>query len=433
MTVGHGTADGRVRQDLQTLLPNGKSIHAVSLRTPTGERRFPVDFLRDDVQPLPSTAWVAFHGEELGDSPAYAADLMRRLMLVRCNWLAQASLQFPERTDLVALAEQSHCRGLLFDGERICSQYLTPDSTTPPEALAQLTQSLHHLAERGLFTIVRFVLGYDTDDESVFERVARFCLEARIGLPLFSIVSPQPESPLFAALDQAGRLRHKDFTQYDGAHVVFQPKLMTPEALENGLHWARQHVYTIGAIWRRVFSWNPDVFQQLLTNYQQRRLFQHEPQGIYTEAMQLLRQLAQPIPVQEQGSFISPLKDAVGETKRQLHGALLRVRAVRDAHLHALTLRLEGVLDASGANEVLKRIHEAIRAGHQKVVLDLNGLELVSQTVLTRFLEENATALMALRGHVVFRHLRTALDAIKANLGGALPNAELFDLATEEG
>jgi hypothetical protein len=39
---------------------------------------------------------------------------------------------------------------------------------------------------------------------------------------------------------------------------------------------------------------------------------------------------------------------------------------------------------------------------------------------------------MALREHVVFRHLGAALDAIKANLGGVLPNAELFELVTEE-
>jgi hypothetical protein len=148
--------------------------------------------------------------------------------------------------------------------------------------------------------------------------------------------------------------------------------------------------------------------------------------------MRLLKQLSQPIAVREQASFISTLKDAVGQTTRHLHGALLRPRVIRDEPLKALTLRLEGVLDASSATEVLHRIHQAIRAGHQKVVLDLKGLELVSPTVITRFLEENAQALIALRDRVVFRHLRTALEAIKANLGGVLPNAHLFELVQEE-
>jgi hypothetical protein len=52
--------------------------------------------------------------------------------------------------------------------------------------------------------------------------------------------------------------------------------------------------------------------------------------------------------------------------------------------------------------------------------------------VITRFLEENAQTLAALRGQVSFCHLRTALEAVKTNLGGVLPNAHLLELAPEE-
>lgn len=420
------------RVDLAPLLPTRKNLHLVALRGPEGERRFPVDLIREEIRPLPSSAWVAFYGDAFGDPPTYAADLMRRLARAQCHWVAQASLRFVEKPSLVELARQSNCRALIFDGDQLSHEYLTTDATASPEALSQLAQSLRQLADNGLFSIIRFVFGYDTDDESIFERTVKFCLDARIGLPMFSAFTPQPDSALFLSLDQAGRLRHKDVSRYDGSHVVFQPKLMTPEALENGLHWARHQVYTPGAIWQRAFSWNGYPLQHLLANYQQRRAILREPHGVYTESMKLLHQLVQPIPVREQGSFVSTLKDAVGETKRQLHGALLHVGAIRDERLHALTLRLEGALDANSASEVLQRIHQAIRAGHQKVVLDLKGLESVSQTVITRFLQENAQTLEALRERVVFRHLRSVLDAMKTNLGGVLPNAELFDLVTEE-
>ena len=423
---------GYLRNDPTPSLLIQKPFHIAALQGPAGERRFPVDLIREEIQPLSPAAWVVLQGEDLGDSPAYAADLMRRLTYTTCNWVAQASLRFVEKPALIELARQSRCRGLIFDGEQIAHSYLTTETTVPPEKLVQLTQALRGLADNGVFSIVSFVFGYDTDDESVFERTARFCLDARIGLPLFSLLTPQPDTALFTALDRSGRLLHKDFSRYDGSHAVFRPQLMAPEALENGLHWTRQQTYSPSAIWRRVFSWTRYSIQQMLTNSHQRRLFAHAPRGVYTESMRLLRQLAQPIPVREQASFISTLKGAVGEKKRQLQGALLCVGAVRDEHLRALTLRLDGVLDASGATEILRRIHEAMRAGHQKIVLDLKGLESVSQTVITRFLEENASTLMALHGHVVFRHLHSALDAIKTNLGGVLPNAELFALATEE-
>lgn len=424
--------EGHNRSGWEHPVASSLPIHMVSLRGSQGERRLPIDIIKQDLRSLPATTWVAFHGDTLGEPLAYATDLIRRMGPLKQQWIAQASLTLAAKPELLHSARQNGCRALSFDGEQISAQYLTTETLVPQEALSDLAVSLRQLATHGILSVARFVFGYDTDDEGVFERTARFCLEARIGLPLFSVFTAHHQSALFLALEREGRLLHQDFSRYDGSQVVFQPKLMTPEALQNGLHWTRRQVYRQSAIWRRAFSWKDRSLHNLFANYEQRRLFRNDPPGVYTETMQLLSHLSRPIPVQEQTSFISTLKDAVGEKKRQLHGMLLCTRAIRNDQLKALTLRLEGVLDASSATEVLQRIHAAIRAGHQKIVLDLKGLELVSHTVITRFLEENAQTLVALRDRVVFRHLRTALDAIKTNLGGVLPNAELFELVTEE-
>jgi anti-anti-sigma regulatory factor len=321
---------------------------------------------------------------------------------------------------------------LIFNGVEIAARHLTSEPTSTTESLAQLARRFRTLTENGVLSIVHFVFGYDTDDEGVFERTMRFCLEARIGLPHFSLLTPRSGSALATTLAQEGRLLPNADTQGDGTHAVFRPRLMTPEALENGLRWTRQQVYRSQIIWQRVGGWNHGTLRHLLANHAQRRMFHAEPTGVYTEAMRLLSHLSQPIQVQERASFISTLHDAVGETRRHLQGALLRTRVIRDEPLKAVTLCLEGVLDASGAKEVLQRIHETIRAGHHKVVLDLKGLESISPTVITQFLEENAQALIALRGQVVFRHLRAILARVKENLGGVLPNAELFELVSEE-
>lgn len=407
-------------------------FHPVQLRSTDGERRLPVDIVRQDILPLSTGAWVAFQGDELGDPPAYAIDLLRRLTPLQCRWVGQAALSFAQNSTLISLAEQSGCRGLLFDGRTISAHYLTTEASAVPESLQHLTTVLRALSLQGILSIVHFVFGYDSDDEGVFERTVRFCQDAHVGLPYFSLLTPQAGTALFTTLEREGRILQTQASLYDGAHAVFRPRLMTPEALENGLHWTRQQVYSRDAIWRRAFVWKSAAVRNLLANYTQRRQFANAPRGSYTDAMQLLRQLSQPIPVQEQASFVSTLKDAVGETRRQVRGALLRTRAIRNEPLKALTLCLEGVLDASGANEVLHRIHQALRAGHQKIVLDLKGLEHISPSVITNFLDENAQTLIALRDRVTFRHLRSVLDAVKTNLGGVLPNAELFELVPEE-
>ena len=407
-------------------------FHPVSLRGQGGERRLPADIVREEILPLSTNAWVVFQGERLGDPPVYAIDLLRRLEPLKCRWVGPAGLSIVKNPTLVELARQSGCRGLLFDGEKISARYLTTETAATPESLQQLIAPLRVLSLHGVPSIVHFVFGYDSDDEGVFERTVRFCLDARIGLPYISLLTPTPGTPLFTTLEREGRVLQKNQSQYDGAHAVFRPRLMTPEALENGLHWARQQVYSRKSIWQRTFGWKGSAIRNLLANYAQCRQFVNAPRGSYTSTMQLLRQLSQPIPVREQTSFVSTLKDAVGVTRRQLQGALLRTRAIRNEPLKALTLCLDGVLDASGASEILQRIHQALRAGHQKIVVDLRGVELISPSVITNFLEENAQTLIALRDRVTFRHLRSVLEAVKANLGGVLPNAELFELVPEE-
>lgn len=425
-------AEHQSQQDTAPSFASSLPFYRVSLRGPEDERRLPVDIVKKELLSLPSTMWIDFSNDELGDPPAYAMELLRRMTPLNRPWIARANTRFVQNSALIEAARTSGCRGLIFNGAEISAQHLTSEPTGTTKSLAQLTTRFRTLTKNGVLSIVHFVFGYDTDDEGVFERTVLFCLDARIGLPHFSLLTPLPESALAATLAQEGRLVQKADAQYNGTHAVFRPRLMTPEALENGLRWTRQQVYRPQRIWQRVGGWNRVVLRHLLANYAQWRMFRHEPTGTYTEAMRLLSHLSQPIRVQERASFISTLQDAVGETRRHLQGALLRTRVIRNEPLKAVTLCLEGVLDASGAKEVLHRIHETIRAGHHKVVLDLKGLESISPTVITRFLEENAQALIALRGQVVFRHLRSVLAVVKENLGGVLPNAELFELVSEE-
>src|SRR5262249_40053206 len=149
---------------------------------------------------------IVFQGEELGDPLAYAIDLLRRLELIQYHWVAPVGPLFAQNPTLVALAKKSGCRGLLLDGGKISAQYLTTETAATPESLQQLVTPLRSLSLQGIPTIVHFVFGYDSDDEAVFERTARFCQDARIGLPYFSLLTPLPGSPLFSTLEREGRV-----------------------------------------------------------------------------------------------------------------------------------------------------------------------------------------------------------------------------------
>jgi hypothetical protein len=52
-------------------------------------------------------------------------------------------------------------------------------------------------------------------------------------------------------MDAENRILHTDWNRYDTAHVVFQPKHMTPEELMSGYEWCYERLFSHASIWRR--------------------------------------------------------------------------------------------------------------------------------------------------------------------------------------
>jgi radical SAM superfamily enzyme YgiQ (UPF0313 family) len=97
-----------------------------------------------------------------------------------------------------------------------------------------------------------FVFGNDHDDTGAFDRTVAFAIDAAIDLPRFAILTPFPGTPLHTRLDREGRILTKNWELYDGQHVVFEPKQMTPQQLQAGHERAWREVYSYGAIVRRL-------------------------------------------------------------------------------------------------------------------------------------------------------------------------------------
>jgi radical SAM superfamily enzyme YgiQ (UPF0313 family) len=111
-----------------------------------------------------------------------------------------------------------------------------------------------------------FVLGFDHDRPDVFARTADWIEENRLECATFHILTPYPGTPLFAHLASEGRLLHRDWDRYDTAHAVFQPRHMTPEALEAGYAWLYRRVFSLRSIWARRPARTSAVLPYLLSS-----------------------------------------------------------------------------------------------------------------------------------------------------------------------
>ena len=110
------------------------------------------------------------------------------------------------------------------------------------------TRVLH---DNGIQVNGSFVLGFDHDGPDVFERTVEWVEKAKLECATFHIMTPYPGTPLFRQMESEGRLLHRDWSRYDTAHCVYQPRHMTLEQLEAGYQWCYKTLFSHGAIWRR--------------------------------------------------------------------------------------------------------------------------------------------------------------------------------------
>lgn len=101
-----------------------------------------------------------------------------------------------------------------------------------------------------------FIFGMDEDDEGVFERTVEFVEKTKMDIPTFAVLTPLPGTSLYNKLEAEKRIFDRDWTKYDGAHVVFKPMLMSPERLQEGYHWAMKSAYSLRGIFRRLLGFN---------------------------------------------------------------------------------------------------------------------------------------------------------------------------------
>jgi hypothetical protein len=73
-----------------------------------------------------------------------------------------------------------------------------------------------------------------------------------LDLPRFTAYTPFPGTPIHQKLRQENRILETNWSMYDAQHVVFRPKLMSPQDLQEGLYWAWNQVYSAGSIFKRL-------------------------------------------------------------------------------------------------------------------------------------------------------------------------------------
>jgi radical SAM superfamily enzyme YgiQ (UPF0313 family) len=181
----------------------------------------------------------------------YALELFRALIPLQIEWYGLATVLLARDAELLGLAAQSGCKGLLMGLESISPRNLrnSHKGFNAPEDYAKVVERLH---QHGIALQGCFVFGLDDDEPDVFLKTAEFAVEARIDLPRFAIVTPFPNTALYKRLAAEDRILTRNWELYDGQHVVFQPARMSVDELQWGAETAWKHAYSVKSMARRI-------------------------------------------------------------------------------------------------------------------------------------------------------------------------------------
>jgi radical SAM superfamily enzyme YgiQ (UPF0313 family) len=109
-----------------------------------------------------------------------------------------------------------------------------------------IRKRIKRLKEYGIGVEGTIILGTDDQDEDSIKRLVDFLLEVQLDVAEFTILTPFPHSPIRAQLESEGRILSNNWLEYTADKVVFQPKKMSPEKLQEMYHYAWDTFYAEG-------------------------------------------------------------------------------------------------------------------------------------------------------------------------------------------
>ncbi len=111
-------------------------------------------------------------------------------------------------------------------------------------SLDDMAGGLEALAGRGIKTHGMFIFGADSDTQESLAQTADFAVQHGLNSVQFLILTPLPGTRQTAQLEAEGRIITKNWSLYDGHHVVHWPKQMTPYELQEATLQAHKRFYT---------------------------------------------------------------------------------------------------------------------------------------------------------------------------------------------
>ncbi|MFW6401714.1 MAG: B12-binding domain-containing radical SAM protein [Desulfohalobiaceae bacterium] len=161
----------------------------------------------------------------LAQDTQWEKDLFREMIPLKKKWCCHPIEDKPEVLDLAAQAGAWYVYQAVFD----TSDYIR--------------ERIKRYHDHGIAVEGTILLGLDSHTPDFIKRLIDFLLEIKLDLAEFTVLTPFPHTPAFAKLQQEERIFSYDWDEYTADKVVYYPKQMSPERLQELLFYAWDTFY----------------------------------------------------------------------------------------------------------------------------------------------------------------------------------------------
>ena len=203
-----------------------------------------------EIETLNHRKLIGFVDDNITCNPEHAKELFRALIPYKIKWGVQASVTIARDDELLKLAAASGCIALLVGFETLSKANIA-NLGKKANIVDEYETVIKRIHSHGIAIDGLFILGLDEDDEGVFERTVHFAQSMHLECAQFAWPIPYPGTAFYESLDKAGRLVTKDWSQYE-YNIVFEPKLMSREVLQQWHARVWSNFYSLPSIWGRV-------------------------------------------------------------------------------------------------------------------------------------------------------------------------------------
>ncbi len=106
-----------------------------------------------------------------------------------------------------------------------------------------IRRRIRRYKDHGIAVEGTVLLGLDNHTEDAIRRLVDFLLEIDLDLAEFTVLTPFPQTRAFADMEREHRILTYDWDRYTADQVVFRPRHMTPERLQELYAWAWESFY----------------------------------------------------------------------------------------------------------------------------------------------------------------------------------------------